>query len=178
MVALSLWLIPPTPQRGIVQDHIVSFADGNDGPRFSPHVTVVGGIRCATEADAVDVANKLQDEFRGFGEVECIFDSNLSSYAGTWSQALFARMELNDKFKELCSRSRGVLGMEKDGWNFPPPSHQPHMSLFYGDENIPDTRRIENIPSFRARTMLLYKTDPPTLEGVPAWEELATVELM
>jgi hypothetical protein len=175
-MSLSLWLVPLKMTKERIEEQIDKLAE-NRGPTFGPHVTVIGGIPCQSESDALEMAKILQDGLRGFGEVPCGFSSVPDTSKGVWSQALFLTMEMSAPFMDLCEQARALLGMDTENWTFAPPVGMPHISLFYGVENIPEKSEVKPISPFHSYTLTLWRTDPPTLEGVPNWKQVAVIDL-
>merc|ERR1712176_1624022 len=97
------------------------------------------------------------------------------------SQALVFPMEgISDQYVQLCETSRYLLDLPLSGCtNFPPPVNRPHMSLFYGTENIPDPAIVDpSLPtSFEGTRAALWITTPSTLEGVPKWKQIDVIDL-
>lgn len=152
-------------------------AENHGGPTFQPHVTVVGNIPCHSDKDALKIAKNLQDSLRGFGKVPCVFSSSPYASDGVWNQALLVTMEKSAPFMNLCQKTRAILGMDTKHWGFPQPAGMPHMSLFYGVDNVPGQNETKPISPFDTSKLALWKTDPPTLEGVPYWKEIAVINL-
>lgn len=176
-MTLSLWLIPPKNTKVRIQQQIDRLAENTGAPTFDPHVTVIGGIPCQSERHALEMAKTLQEGLRGFGKVPCTLSSVPFNSKGVWSQALFLTMEFSAPFMNLCQQSRALLGMDTENWMFAAPVHMPHLSLFYGVDDIPEKKEVQQILPFPAYTLALWKTDPPTLEGVPKWKEIALIDL-
>eukprot|EP00980_Cylindrotheca_fusiformis_P008732 scaffold1868_cov193-Cylindrotheca_fusiformis.AAC.17 len=178
--SLSLWLMPSDKAKREIQREINYYAEEGNGPAFRPHVTVVGGIPCGSEDHIKDVIERLQQGLAGFGEIPTSFHENASNFPDTWNQALVVEMQLTPRFVKLCRKSRQILGMEAETEKamFPPPVEAPHLSLYYGTSNIPDAMDVPPIPDFEATTLSLWITDPPTLEGVPKWKQLGTIDLL
>ncbi|KAG7355672.1 cyclic phosphodiesterase-like protein [Nitzschia inconspicua] len=143
---LSLWLIPPEPQRTTLQSEIDRLAKQYGGPTFPPHVTLLGRIEVATRQEQQLVIDRLHSAIRRRqqqqqqqqqpGSIECRFESILT-FPQCWNQALIAEMEQTPDFIELCDLVRQAVGQthSQSGWKFPSPSDVPHLSLFYGTEH-------------------------------------------
>ena len=172
----SLWLMPQENDAAKLQTQIDALAE-NRGPKFAPHVTVIGGIWFKSEDEAIDWAHKLQKGLEGFGEISCDFDKTPYYSEGVWSQALCATMEPSEPFLDLCRKARLILNGDSDNWTFPYPICLPHLSLFYGTENVPQKEDVKPVPSFRSDMLALWETNPSTLEGVPEWKEIVRINL-
>jgi hypothetical protein len=176
-MTLSLWLVPPITRKDKIKRQFDKLA-ANRGPSFDPHVTIIGGIQCQSEMHAQEMVKTLQEGLKGFGPVPLGFSSRAFTSKGVWSQALFLTLEPSAPLMNLCVQSRALLEMDTENWRFAPPVNMPHLSLFYGEEaNIPDKNEVVPIPSFHSSTLALWSTDPPTLEGVPKWKEIAVIDL-
>ncbi len=161
------------------------------GPKFIPHVTL-GGTSVASKKEAKELADKLRAGLAGFGRVECSVGDRVLS-GDTWNQALvFELVPPHDQFLALCKASREILGMnprnDSDGClTFPPPLRVPHMSLYYGmspppphDKYISEVfgSNYEDRKRFLAHRIMLWKTDPSSLEGVSEWEPIADISIL
>ena len=200
---LSLWLMPPggggddetEDDRDSVFDRVRKVVNGlsaeRNGPRFLPHVTIVGGIEVRSEGEAAVLAETLRAGLSGFGPVDCSFGDLLLSAPDCWNQALVAELvPPSEDFESLCKLSRTLLGMEQQehtangAVTFPPPLGIPHMSLYYGDSPPPPSGEYlseifgNQKKAFRTHRVMLWKTDPSSVEGVPEWEPLADISLL
>ncbi len=214
---LSLWLIPSRGEKGKkgesetnnnaeskdkkvtnsvyerTQTVIDNLATELGGPKFMPHVTL-GGTTVASDAEALELAEKLRTGLSGYGPVNCfIGDEVLSEH--TWNQALvFELIPPFDDFMGICAASRKILGEKatkfdkEDCLSFPPPLRVPHMSLYYGISPPPPSetylsgvfgiRNGEEKRTFQADRVMLWKTDPSSLEGVSEWEPIVDISLI
>ena len=170
-----MWLIPPPSVAPELEQEISYYSKTAGGPTFDPHVTVLGGIAFDSIDDAKKFVNRLQDELRGFGEVEATFEKEAKNF-DVWSQALVVEMEANAKFVYLCQIVRRMLGMDTTNL-FPAPVKAPHLSLFYGVENAPDAADVPPIPNFSSHRLELWKTYPTATEGVPEWQFFDEISL-
>jgi len=201
-MGLSLWLVPPAGQvsdndsNDGVYERVTQVIDelsaSFDGPKFSPHVTIVGGIRVDSEEEIKALSKRLRDGLANFGTVECNF-KDIIQEPTCWNQALIIEMNPSERFLELCRVTRRILNMELETIAFPLPAGVPHMSLFYGDSpwsdahpatnqeflsRIFDNNGRDDQRSFQAHRVMLWKTDPPSAVGVPEWEPMADISLL
>lgn len=163
------------------------------GPRFIPHVTL-GGAEVASEKEALALAEKLRTGLAGFGSVDCSIGERVLSAQNAWNQALvFELVPPFEQFLGLCTASRTILGMEptnRDGddcLTFPLPLLVPHMSLYYGNSPPPPSETYlsevfggtsSDKKIFQAHRIMLWKTDPSSLEGVSEWEPIADISIL
>ena len=174
---LSLWLMPPEPNRKEIQEQINTFAANNNGPVFVPHITVIGGITCQSEKHLAEIVKKLRGGLKGFGSVPCRLVSGPFTSKGVWSQAYFMVLDMCAPFMNWCQKSRAILGHDTERWRFASPADLPHLSLFYGTSNIPDKMSVKKIHPSQSFELALWQTDPQTIDGVPRWKEVATIDL-
>jgi hypothetical protein len=174
-MTLSLWLYPPHDARLDIQDQIDMLAEDR-GPSFAPHVTLVGGLPCQSEEEALQLGRALQDGLRGFGEVPCHFSSTPKTSEGFWNQALYLTVNETDPFMKLCEACRVIIGLELP-CTFASPARKPHLSLFYGVTDIPNASEVEPVKPFQASTIAIWSTGPSTLAGVQSWKELSVIKL-
>ena len=177
-IVLSLWLVPPLPTAQNIANQISTLSqDGTKAPLFAPHITVVGGIKCRSEEHVLEVAKTLEQGLGGFGKIPCLASSKAYTGKGVWNQALYLAVEPSAALLNLCQKARALLGMDTESWTFPRPAAYPHISMFYGIDNVPDTSKVESIPPFHAYRLALWRTDPPTLEGVALWKEIIAFDI-
>ena len=203
---VSLWLVPPGQNQetgnNSQDDSILSrtqkviddLSTELNGPKFLPHVTIVGGIPVDSEADALALAENLRNGLKGFGQVECSFGDTVLSAQDCWNQALILELvppSEDADFLNLCRACRKIMGMEQTDENgdacltFPAPLKVPHMSLYYGSTPPEPTETYisrvfgdDHQKSFRAHRVMLWKTYPLTAEGVPEWQPLADFSIL
>ena len=182
---LSLWLLPPLPQRKYLSKEIAKIAmrhnqQGSSAP-FMPHITIVGSIRCEAHREATELGKQLEKGLQGSGVVPCRFERKpcvaMYNKEGklVWSQSCIAIMERSEEYMNLLALSRKLLELPPGEWMFPGPSCEPHFSKFYGAHQIPTD--IEAPPDFVADEVALYMTTPGTLDGVAKWREVTRINL-
>lgn len=201
---LSIWLMPPEPERTTLQQEIDLLAQHYRGPTFAPHVTLLGRVTVSSPKDEQLVIEQLNKAFSkrrqqqqdngSDSSIACHF-SKLLTFPHSWNQALIAEMKVTPQFLELCNLVRRALGQQQPStttttvssteWEFPPPSSVPHLSFFYGESgdgsSIADDPSLQNkslLPmSFDAHQVDVYRTRAG-LEYVPTWERIATLDLL
>jgi hypothetical protein len=217
--AVSLWLMPPPPERTRLRQQIrrlaitASLASGSPPVLFEPHVTVVGGIPFRTGGDEIAAMLKKLSPLEGFGPVRCDFEPKPAfgtDDAGlpVWNQAAVLVLKSDDEnnnnnsnsnsetengavgrnFGQLCKEVRSLLGIPSpaaDGEEgtpvpFPPPLRRPHMSLYYGVDDVPRADEIGGFAeSFEAHHLELWRTWPSGgADDVKDWEWLGTIDLV
>jgi len=175
---VSLWLMPPEPAYSEIASQITKLAQREGSSvAFEPHVTIVGGISIQSPEEVGEIAEKLQEGLKGFGEVAVNVLPEAEGYDDKWNQALFLPIDPTDKLLHLCRKSREILELDAVTSLFPPPVNRPHISLYYGLENIPGRDEVTSVPSFESNRLTLWKTDPATVEGVRCWEKLAVIDI-
>eukprot|EP00536_Pseudo-nitzschia_multiseries_P004296 jgi/Psemu1/9656/gm1.9656_g len=200
---LSLWLVPPGVEVGSsissknsVYERAIQVIDELsatfEGPKFIPHVTIVGGITVDSKEELSALSRRLREGLANFGTIGCIFE-DIAQEPTCWNQALIVEMIPSERFLALCRASRRILNMELETITFPPPAGVPHMSLFYGDSPLSDPTSMTSQDyvsrifdgngsvdqrSFEAHRVMLWKTDPSSASGVPEWEPMADISLL
>jgi hypothetical protein len=176
-VKLSLWLLPPEDVSSKIQSQIDAFTHRpGASASFVPHVTLVGGITCETSEQVQQVTKALELGLSGVGGIPIRLAEAQSQ--NLWSQALYLPVNASKEFVELCQYCREILGMDDGFWEFPQPAGVPHLSLYYGTENIPAVEDVKRVKNFVATRVGLWKTDPSTVEGVEFWRPLVIFDLM
>jgi len=95
-----------------------------------------------------------------------------------WNQSAVGVVEESPELRAAHLLARHLfLGVSQDDpvvWS--KPIAKPHLSLAYGNE--PSLLSTLDVPkSFVAVDLALVRCDPPTLEGVAGWVEVARVSL-
>jgi hypothetical protein len=176
-VKLSLWLLPSEDVSSNIQTQIDAFTHRpGASASFVPHVTLVGGITCESSEQVQQVIKALELGLSGVGGIPIRLAEAQSK--NLWSQALYLPVNASKEFLELCQYCREILGLDDGLWEFPQPAGVPHMSLYYGTENIPAIDEVKKVENFVATRVGLWKTDPSTVEGVEFWRPLAIFDLM
>lgn len=167
--------------------------DGASVP-FEPHVTIVGGIEvdCGDDDDhpsqeqlnlqqmCRDLENVLRGKF--VDGIDCRFQETLVSVTrddGTvqWNQALVAVLDQTPSLLALVDACRTYFQKPLES-KFAPMLSQPHLSLYYGIDNVPDPDHVTCQQPFRATELALWKTEPGTIAGVSEWSELGRIHLL
>lgn len=176
--------MPPSPVAGDMSALIRELSEGRSEIPFDPHVTIAGGIVVCPDDNPEQLCRRLQSSLQGkFGQgIDCQFRPNTVSVRkedGTaqWNQALVAILDQTPSLLALVDASRRVLEHPPET-RFSPLLHQPHMSLFYGTENVPDPDGIQAPSPFIATELALWNTDPGTFEGVASWREVGRISLV
>lgn len=138
-------------------------------------MTVTGGIKCRSRHDATRVLNLLQQELSGFGEISAVFEPKATN-EDVWNQGLVVEMDTTPKFVRLCQRVRELLDMDTTNL-FPPPLGAPHLSLYYGVDNVPLAEEAEPVPNFKSDKLALWITEPTNTAGVPQWKFFGAISL-
>lgn len=177
-ISVSLWLMPPIPASHELAKQISTLSqNGAVAPLFAPHITVVGGVKCRSEEHVREIAKALEEGLAAFGKVPCTVSPNAHAGKGVWNQALFLVVEPSAEFLHLCEKARAILGLETKNWKFPEPASYPHISMFYGVDDVPDIAEVQSVPPFLAHRLALWRTDPPSKEGVPQWKEVSAFDI-
>lgn len=118
---ISLWLMPATASRQTLAGLIADGCRRFEGPRFAPHVTLVGSVRL--ENTSIEAAmGRLAARVASF-DAEVSEPAESSDYY----RCCYLRLAPN---RELL-RARESAVVEVNG--FPGEGYEPHVSLVYGD---------------------------------------------
>lgn len=184
---------------------IDTLAQKYHGPTFIPHVTILGGIEVANDRDAIRLGESLRDGLLsssvGSDGIECNFQyKNFIKEPESWNQAMIFEMDRTESFSKLCKLSRKIINMEQNNNQndndkdeciaFPPPAREPHMTLYYGlPPNAPSSVSDVDVSklfvsgsgsatlSCTSHRVMLWKTNPSTVEGVPDWTPIIDIQL-
>eukprot|EP00977_Amphora_coffeiformis_P024881 scaffold17437_cov173-Amphora_coffeaeformis.AAC.3 len=198
---LSLWLLPPEPLHKQLSKDIAKlslrYTKLGSSAHFTPHVTIVGSIKCESQREASDLGKKFQKGLAGTGPVPCRFrrgpclamyddqpqqqqqqDTESVTRKLIWSQSCIAIMERSEEYMNLLQASRQVLQLPPGEWLFPAPAREPHYSQYYGTTALTEYQDVNPPPDFVATEAALYLTTPGTVEGVSQWKEVTRISLV
>ena len=151
MMILSLWLLLPAEVQHRLSAEISELAKPHGAPSFTPHITIVGGISTTQYKNAEEFLRgselipQLRQRLQGFGTVpiQPEVEKPVRGHQEVWYQALYYALQPNDDFVRLCRLCRQVLienqFLEPSSLavEFPPPASTPHISMYYGVDNVP-----------------------------------------
>jgi 2'-5' RNA ligase len=164
----SLWIRPHGNLAHTLQDRINEFSEAYNGPLFTPHLTLLGGLK-SNRSELISITDllahslstfpiKLTDVDTGSDYFHCIF------IKAKKSKELIHAHETAAKMFEVESNAK---------------SYEPHVSLLYGNLSVNEKERIVNKmgrafdAEFTARHLLLVRTS-----GAPEqWEKIYSVDL-
>jgi hypothetical protein len=184
---LSLWLIPPKPTYGAIRSQIEMLAKRETSSgAFEPHITVLGRIHYDSDEELTDLTMRLREKLKGHGPVPCCFESRPTFHKHSngqpiWHQSAVFHIENTsvefDSLSEICRQAVCPLE-ETTGFAPRYEGIGPHLSMYYGHDNIPLESEIESVPSFSASKVAIWKTEPSSVAGVKEWSEIATIDLI
>mmetsp|Transcript_17181 Transcript_17181/g.31106 ORF Transcript_17181/g.31106 Transcript_17181/m.31106 type:complete len:268 (+) Transcript_17181:425-1228(+) len=182
---LSLWLLPPQPERDRLAEQIAHLSKTYNGSApFVPHVTVLGCVPCESVKHGKHLGRRLEKRLTGTGGIPCRFrDEIVSMYDDStgkliWSQSCLSIMARSEEFMNLLERSREATGMANGAeWMFPGPLREPHMSHYYGSESPPPVSQVQRPPDFVAHEVALFVTSPGSVAGVKEWVQRTLIKL-
>ena len=164
----SLWLTPDESTHDDLASLIADLAAEHGGPRFQPHVTLLGTV-VGEEAEIVRLAGDiaaqtppLHADFDGLGMEDVYF------------RALYLVVSKAPALMAANALARTVFASTR------PEPFMPHVSLFYGDDPAEKKRSIgaairPRLPaSCEILTLDVYLTDPP----VEGWQRVARFPLV
>jgi 2'-5' RNA ligase len=181
----SLWLLPPTLQGRHLRTNIEQLSNRYDGSApFEPHITVLGDIAIDSDEHATALCHRLRQHVKGrYGNgIICQFENEIASMQSehggyVWNQAFALVVKENESFDRLADHVRSILGKEALG--YPPPLSKPHLSLYYGEFQVPPIDAVEHPPGFVATTLALWSCSPSSVQGVQEWREIGSrIELV
>lgn len=162
----SLWLEPTGNVAFKLQEMIKALSKKYDTPVFTPHVTVVGGLK-ASKAELVPLVDTLASSITPF-----TIKLSKAGYLNTFYQALFIHVEENEDLSNLHKKACHFFDCPDKYKN----NYMPHLSLLYGELSKKEKERILNnigremYLQFDAQKMVLMKTS-----GKPhQWQKVHT----
>ena len=175
----SLWLYPP-PLSGLrLRSKIEHLSERYSGSKpFEPHITLLGGINIDSEEHDVTLCYHLQQHLKGrYGDgILCQFEYELRSMTNgqgkiVWNQAFVSVLKRNEGFDRLVDDIHSFLGRKV---MYPPPLGEPHLSLYYGNHQVPPMESVGRPDDFLSTTLALWFCSPPSVEGVQEWREIGS----
>jgi 2'-5' RNA ligase len=166
-VGCSLWLVPEGEVRDTLAAAIEDLSRVQGGPRFEPHVTLLGGLACA-EGQLLRAAERFA---AGLGP----FVIRLGSAA---HQDAFFRCLFLSADQDAALERAHVLALEAFGLRAPRP-FMPHLSLLYAE--LPEQARAALAAqigrtlacAFEVATLEVHRTAGAT----ETWRRLAAFAL-
>jgi len=166
----SVWAVPPDDVAARLKKLMDSLGSEFGGPKFEPHITVVGAVSLTPE-DAVE-------KFRSACEGRKAYTATVDRVAtGTFSsQGVFLVIHPTTEVVETSAHCCGHFGYKKST------PYMPHLSLLYADLTEDEKKKAQerasildesiNSLSFQVNRLALYKTETEdkTLES---WEKIS-----
>ncbi|AJF61579.1 TPA: hypothetical protein HA239_04190 [Candidatus Woesearchaeota archaeon] len=116
----SLWLMPEGEQYKRFSGIISDLGKRYKGPRFEPHITLLGDIERGKE-DVFNRANQLAQVVKPFN-----VKLDRTEYSNEYFKCVFARAEEEYEFMKAGDIARRFFYMESQKF-------MPHLSLLYGN---------------------------------------------
>lgn len=163
----ALWLLPDDTARGSFTDLINSLSDRYRGPRFSPHVTLLGRVT-GLEDGLADTTARLAEQLR-------VFTLRPQGLAGEpyYFRCFYARLE---KSEELAQAHERASDSFKSGYAA---DYLPHLSLVYG--HLPRSEKAKLRAEIKDSVPADFKADRLQLihiaVSVPDWRVVVTYPL-
>ena len=126
----ALWLMPSGTAHARLAQLITELAREWSGPRFDPHVTLLGGITGET-AKIVGQCEQLAASLRPF-EIHLTEPGHLDDYY----RSLFIHVAHSPPLLQANTQAREVFNCSGD------PNYLPHVSLLYGNHPAELKERI------------------------------------
>lgn len=172
--AYSVWALPPEDLAPRLRGLMDGLRSEFGGPRFEPHVTVVGAI-ARTEEDAV---GKFRAACEGLRAYTAAVDRVAT---GTFFyQCVYLLLRPTAEVVEASDRCCAFLGYKS---NTP---YMPHLSLLYGDLTDEEKKKAQekansldgslNGLGFLISRLALYKIDPDD-KTCTSWEKIVECSL-
>nr|XP_023881913.1 cyclic phosphodiesterase-like [Quercus suber]POE73742.1 cyclic phosphodiesterase [Quercus suber] len=166
----SVWAVPPDDVAARLRKLMDSLGSEFGGPKFEPHITVVGAVSLTPE-DAVE-------KFRSACEGRKAYTATVDRVAtGTFFyQCVFLLIHPTTEVVETSAHCCGHFGYK----NSTP--YMPHLSLLYADLTEDEKKKAQerasildessNSLSFQVNRLALYKTDTEDTT-LKSWEKIS-----
>ena len=151
----NLWLVPEGDALPHLQGIIDCLAEAHGGPVFTPHITLLSGLR-GNEALLIETNRSLGGSLAPFN-----LELTVPEAGTTFFQCIYMRVAESP----LLLRARQAAG---EAFSLPADGYMPHLSLYYGDAS-PDRRAsmLTAVPSharctFAVKSIQLIRADGRT----------------
>lgn len=160
----SLWLEPVGDVSYKLQERIKKLSKKHQTPFFTPHVTLLGGIKSSL-TQSIPFTNMLAAGVQPFE-----LTLTKAGYRDRFYQSLFIYVAETTTLRNLRSKAQQMFDMKNED------GYMPHLSLLYGDLSPKEKQRTLNLTgrdfniAFQANYIVLMKTD-----GTPdQWKRVHT----
>ena len=116
----SLWFMPCKEQNIILENKIETLANQYGGPKFVPHITLLGGF----VDDESILLKKTEDLSKKIRSFEIILDQ--VRYLNEFFRSLFIEIKFSKELKSVRSTAEKEFGWKDKNFI-------PHLSLMYGN---------------------------------------------
>ncbi len=163
----SLWLLPSGKAKQRLAKTIGSLSRDPGGPRFDPHLTLLGGLDGEEEA-FIDATRRLAATLH-----PVTLHLRGIEFGDEYYRCLYFRVGESDELTAAHREALRFFGKKKD------PSFMPHVSLFYGTLEEPHRRDL------RSRLSRTFDLDCPadrlclvaTGGGPPSWTVVREIKV-
>jgi 2'-5' RNA ligase len=150
-VGHSLWLVPPEPVARRIGDLIQDLAArlaflAADCPTFTPHVTLLAGLRDRTDEDVIAKTEEVAADFAPLA-------INLQRVVAgpKFFMCVYALAQQTPQLMAANAAAQSVFGLSYE--------YTPHMSLAYGeDSRLGAAAKAEAVAAAEARLRALHST--------------------
>jgi 2'-5' RNA ligase len=119
--SFSLWLVPSGDAYHALANLIIDLSNEYSSPRFTPHVTLLGGLQGSEEeirSRSVKLANKMRPYTITLTRLE---------YQDEYFRSLYIRVNETKQVVQANLQAREVFDRQMD------PGYLPHLSILYGN---------------------------------------------
>lgn len=162
----SLWIIPPSDLKRIIDEIILKLSKEYKSPKFEAHTTLLDGIN-SDEKTIIKGTKALASELKTFplqlGEI---------SFSTTYFQSVFVRVKSTDELLEANLKAKKIFQMDNKVF-------MPHISLLYGNhqmklrEKIASEIELPKYKYFKAEKIIVV----PSTQNPAEWVHLAEISL-
>jgi len=189
-VVASVWLLTCSDISRRATTVISRASSAAGAPPFTPHVTLLGGVRFPSERKAIDLVSDVVDgsdasSEGGIASESFFWNANVTTACAAstdylWNKCCFLRCvptsNAISKARQHAAHSLGVHAPDNE--------YDPHLSLAYGVYDAERLRAIESAAneSLSEQCLLnqtvsisaiaLWRCEPESAEGVQHWREL------
>ena len=195
---ISIWIVPDAHTYDILNKQIHDITSKLGLPSFIPHVTLLGGIQCANTSEIKSIVKLLKSMLKSFGDVQvefsgpvtCARDKNTNEIK--WNQSCLVAVKRTPQLMRLSHMVREVIrnrkketfkfndtnNLEIKGLTFPDPFGEPHYSFAYGNQESICSNISLASSGFMSREVVVWITNPSSVEGVKSWRHFASISLV
>src|SRR3989338_2213040 len=129
MAKYTLWVVPTPQIKSILEKIILDLSEKYQGPKFEPHMTLLGDIETSEE----EILKKTKELASIVKPFTCVLGE--ISFSTTYFQNVFVRVKSSANLMEANLAAKQIFNVGNNLF-------MPHISLLYGEHDISTREKI------------------------------------